>query len=393
MPTTIQRLSDSNSLQRFSSADYNEIPLDEIDPDWEIIGTNGSISYTFDNFFVYNRYILEIQPSTLGVVTISLPLNFFNSYDTDSFFGFNAIAFCGLSPINVQIVIHDTSILATNSISATDGITYNNYPGKWTPLRSLSTKINALGGAHAWRVTLKISNHDGNVIRITNPNLLNDTAWASNSAVRTMRKYMPEFYFDKDGLEENPNYPMFRFAEVLSSKMHDVMQVYSNWFRYEVTEFPPNASTTDTWTRSSLVDSSAIDEQYMYWLFQFTGRPLQKQIYTDGDAQIVDVRSFAEWQLSTSSYGRGAGTKQALVGAIQQVLTGSKRVALTPNKDGNPWVIGVTTITSETPDDAVVLAVAENARPLGYVLDTRTVAALTLILGNITYARLGYAVL
>lgn len=69
------------------------------------------------------------------------------------------------------------------------------------------------------------------------------------------------------------------------------------------------------------------------------------------------------------------GSAAALIAAVQQTLTGDRAVWLRERQDGDPWALGIATLTAETPDPAATLAAAIAAKPAGLVLTATTVAS------------------
>jgi hypothetical protein len=156
---------------------------------------------------------------------------------------------------------------------------------------------------------------------------------------------------------------------------------------------------------SALVNPAFVKDKYVNWLSQFTGSSVRKNIAkADGSkffTTYADERNFIEWQLLNSYYGRGAGTRNALLNSARQVLlytkddTDSTRsVSITPNYDGDVWSFLVRTLENETPDASagqpshLVLAAMEPARPMGFKIYHETIDEFFLTLDDIAYGRL-----
>jgi hypothetical protein len=170
----------------------------------------------------------------------------------------------------------------------------------------------------------------------------------------------------------------------------------------------------DTSTLSTLVDPIVVKREYMFWLAQFSGTKLlnpttgltpwvnlpetwQGIDLIDGEEAIppanpnsadavgwsalqdyntepVGLDEFLRWQISTSYYGRNAGTQEALVEAVKRVLIDTKTVNYEILEPFD-WTIRITTLKTETPDSSLVdiggsvpeiVELLEPARPVGF---------------------------
>jgi hypothetical protein len=70
-------------------------------------------------------------------------------------------------------------------------------------------------------------------------------------------------------------------------------------------------------------------------------------------------------------------------------LTGTKSVIISQKAGGDPWTIKLTTLTSESPSSAIILAAVEEARPMGYRIIHEAVEEFNFILGDPQYGLLG----
>lgn len=100
------------------------------------------------------------------------------------------------------------------------------------------------------------------------------------------------------------------------------------------------------------------------------------------ETDVTGIDEYLRWQVETGYYGVKAGSREAIVQAAKQVLTGTKTVNVYSNWQGNSWVIKVYTKTAETPDgvegasSSRVLTAIERARPAGYqILHEANIAA------------------
>jgi hypothetical protein len=90
------------------------------------------------------------------------------------------------------------------------------------------------------------------------------------------------------------------------------------------------------------------------------------------NTDITGIENYLRWQVDTGFYGVNSGSSEALVSAVQQILTGEKKVTVYNHYQGNPWQIKIFTKTSETPNgidgesNDSVLAALQRAKPAGY---------------------------
>lgn len=91
---------------------------------------------------------------------------------------------------------------------------------------------------------------------------------------------------------------------------------------------------------SALTDPAIADAAWLPWLGQLVAARLTLPI---GDIEA------ARAQIATALTGIRRGSAQALVGIVQPVLSGTQQVQIIPNFGGNPWFLGVNTLSSQTP--------------------------------------------
>lgn len=109
---------------------------------------------------------------------------------------------------------------------------------------------------------------------------------------------------------------------------------------------------------------------------------------------------FKAWQFTNGFYGFKAGSRESMIEASKQVLSGGKTVAVSPNYNLFMNRIHIRTLTSETPnvnslttESADVLAAVQPTRPAGYFFTHETVDKLFFTLNNIGIGRLNISVL
>lgn len=342
---TLQRLSDADSLIKVSLDSYVE-SLAEISTTsgWSISG--GSIKFTGENYYVSSHYVIEASPDNNSLtIPLVLTLNINSVFDADDVnesFVFSCVVYCDLRNVTINAKLYD------ELGQQVDGNTKVIQAGSWTALRSnVFTKVPKTPPSE-YRIVLTITGHGGETVKISTPNLVNDDAWASNPVIQSMRPYIPGFYESYDRNETDPQYPFFRYLDVLTDAIADTMFLYSEWFQFDSREIIPGASKTDLSTRSRLTNYQAVYDENLSWLAQFSGAKIKKQLYVN-DAQIVsDEAGFKKSQLFPAIYGRGAGTQGALKEAIGYVLTGTKTVVIGQRANNDPWAIKVVTLISET---------------------------------------------
>jgi hypothetical protein len=216
---------------------------------------------------------------------------------------------------------------------------------------------------------------------------------------------MPDFYWEIDSAQAQPTAPFHRLLDILTSASNEVMTEYKDIYPFERNEITNTVELAEPVANSALVNPAFVKDKYINWLSQFTGSSVRKNIAkADGSkffTTYADERNFIEWQLLNSYYGRGAGTRSALLNSARQVLlytkddTDSTRsVSITPNYDGDVWSFLVRTLENETPDAStgesshLVLAAMEPARPMGYKIYHETIDEFYLTLDDLSYGRL-----
>jgi hypothetical protein len=380
---TLQRLDSYNSLRRYELADGKDISLDEIlaNAEWSI--TNGEIIYTGEGYYASAYYLMQVSPNNSEPVILELVLdNIFEQEDIDEIFAFTAVCYCATQNISVDVKLENTSEpISGNSRTLQSGL--------WGAVRSNSLTMSDDGDTY--KVTLTITNHNTDDIRISTPNLVNDTVWNQNPVLLNLKRFMPDFYFEYDGKQTDPVYPMFRYIDVMTDSIADTMLLYSEWFEYDSREVQVGYTKADLFTKSRLTNHLAVYNENLDWLAQFSGTKLRKQIYVSGNPIIPEgsLKSFQQVQLSPAIYGKGAGTQSAIRTAVEFVLTGTKALIISQRADGDPWTIKLTTLTSESPSSAVILAAVEEARPMGYTIIHEDVEEINFVLGDPLYGLLG----
>jgi hypothetical protein len=380
---TLQRLDSYNSLRRYELADGKDISLAEIiaNANWSI--TNGEIIYTGEGYYASAYYLMQISPNDETPVVVELVLdNIFEVEDINEIFAFTAVCYSATQNVSIDVKLENTSEpISGNSRTLQSGL--------WGAVRSNSLRLT--DDNDTYKVTLTITNHNTDDIRISTPNLVNDTVWNQNPVLLNLKRFMPNFYFEYDGKQTDPVYPMFRYIDVITDSIADTMLLYSEWFEYDAREVQVGFTKADLFTKSRLTNHLAVHNENLDWLAQFSGAKLRKQIYVSGNPIIPEgsLKSFQQVQLSPAIYGKGAGTQSAIRTALGFVLTGTKSVIISQRAGGDPWTIKLTTLTSESPSSEIILAAVEEARPMGYKIIHEAVTNFYFVLGDSQYGLLG----
>lgn len=388
MSNTLQRLTDKQAL--YAVDVYGTAyPIAGYVTGWTT--TNCIVSLSNENYFINNRYVMTVIPQTSAPVVLECDVTSgLRDKDVEQDFVFTA----------TLKFIHPGTVIDVELFTDIDNpgiIEKTATAGLWQVVRSELVTIAEEYSSLTARLTIR--NHGGQPFYFTMPNVYNDTSFLNSPLTLTMKTFMPDFYWEYDSQSKNPHFPLFKFIDAAFGGMNDAIQMYADWFEYELSELPYSVPRSQANTKSRLLNPDTFYFEYLEWIWQFIGAKIKKNIYnqTTNSPLVADEEEFIRWQVRTSSFGRGAGTRQALREAVQFVLGGNKFVAITPNLGGNAFVIGIRTLVSETPDGIVgesseaVLAAAESARPVGYQLEHEAVEFVTFILDDIENGRLDNA--
>jgi Phage tail protein (Tail_P2_I) len=126
---------------------------------------------------------------------------------------------------------------------------------------------------------------------------------------------------------------------------------------------------------SAVMDLARCPDAWLPWLGQFAG------VTVPPGATPAQGRA---WIAGTDGFKRG--TPAAIRAATQATLTGSKTVVFQERLGGNAYVLGVYTLTPETPDQAATLRAILSQKPGGIRLDYSAGAANTYQAVKVGYA-------
>lgn len=390
-------LSRADSLLN-TDEDFRPISVAAFECGWT--STNSSSAVVSTQVAVNTRYSIQYSPSSAGEIVIELvdvPLVF---TDNETYLSFNA-------------KIKGTTQFTTTTSLFIDGddseITPNSQDhgaGLFSSIHSNVVLVEDVLDSRTATIRISITGHGGNVIYFTNPHLIDNDAFFDNYFVNSSIEYLPDFYFEFDSAQTNPTFPFFKLLDALTTVAGDTHREYQSMYGYESEELRSQDDKTQFWTRSSLVSPGVVREEYVPWLSQFGGNSIHRNfLLSNGSAYFNNAsleRDFLEWQLRTSFYGRGAGTRRAMIDAGRQVLIRTKdnepstrSIALTQKFGGDPFAIKVQTLTNETFDanegesSDLVLKSVNLAKPLGYKVTHITVDEFFFTLDDLSLGVIG----
>jgi len=395
MATTVNLLSANSALLRSTSASIN-IPISSSGTDWN--STNSTLSVIPTEFITNLRYVLRVAPSGSGDVTIILDQQLLRISENGKTLSFNA----KLKP-SLECTV--TSQLVVDGETALDPHQRTLPGGLYGAIQSNTVVVPDDDEVHTVSASITVTGHGGGNIYLTYPNLIDDRSFYNNQFIPLARNFMPDFYWEIDSLEQYPTAPFHRLMDILTSAANEVMTEYKEIYSFERDEITNTIEIAEPEVNSALVNPAFVKDKYINWLSQFTGSTVRKNISeADGSrffTNYAEEREFIEWQLLTSYYGRGAGTRGALLNSAKQVLIrtkddtdSTKSVSITPNYNGDTWSFLVRTLENETPDAStgesshLVLAAMEPARPMGYKIYHETIDEFYLTLDDIAFGRL-----
>ena len=403
MATTKNYLGLADHLNIYDS-DHNRVDANIYTTSWQALNATVRVTDNPAAIMDIDYYTLEIMPTNPGKVTL-----YINDVVIPSF-------------MMLREMIFHCQVKCATDVDTTTSLLESGQPmGMMLPNTKKTTRDQFVTvRSNIWvlprnqpdkTVTVEIDfeNHEGNIIYLTIPAIIDHLDFYKNSVVRSARTVIPDAYWRLDFEQSDPQFPMYKLLDALTNTSNDVMQLFSNWFDHELDELAPGLTGEETWAQSTLTDPSLADQGNMDWLAQFTGAELKGNIAgTDQPAGTArdfyttstEIEAFLRWQLENSYYGRGSGTREAMISAVQRVLTGDKSVAIIPHHGAHAWKIQVQTLRSETQDfdstnyssDDVLDAVAQ-AAPMGYEIFHMAVLFFAFTLGNVGLGRLGLGVL
>ena len=275
MATTVNFLDNDTALKATDSSGSLR-KIQDVTPSWQFSGGSAVLSDAESDRLVPNFFAYKIQPNnstgTVNVYIDYVPIPAANSADFDLMFH---AQLRGSGSLYVSTVIAES-----NQPSPTPHVT-NTDIGRFSQIRSNHFVPDDITVESFVRVQMSITEHNGEPIYFTIPALIDDNAFYQNQVVQNARKFMPSFYWDIDSQQEDPDNPLFKLIDVLSTTMNDTVSTYANWFDYELGELSPSFTGLEQITRSTLTDAEYHDPSVRSWLAQFTGHPLIANIRSE----------------------------------------------------------------------------------------------------------------
>ena len=386
-------ISDGNSLNAKDS-NGNFINPSTYTTSWT--ATNSTISVNSTTYVYPLQYSLKVQPvNENSTIVLSLHGVIPETFDIN---GSSAQFHCQFMTTTESNISAKLTSVATSQFSA---YAQNMVPGVWSPVFSPVIELEVVDldlNVLEFDIDISITNHSGQVFYMSGPTLMNEFGFTENVFVSNMRKFIPTFIWDKDKIQEYPNYPFTKLFDVLT-RAGDYSTVlyrrFYNYLNYQVS----TKNRDEPFRYSQLIDPEYVDVDYQNWLSYFNGAKLYKTITSSNAAEVIDnVDESITWQLTEGYFGRNAGTLEAIKECAKQVLTGNKIVYVFPG--GSFFQINVYTLLSETPGvvsagdtSPQVEAILEKTKPMGFVLNHEAYADLPFILDSAIYGTLGTAAL
>ena len=313
MARTFNLLTADSGLYSSTSSSVS-ISLNQSGTEWS--STNSTLSIISTEFITTLRRVCRLAPSGTNDIEISLP----SQYLPFGYCGKNISFNAKIKPSSQATV---TTLLSVDGETTPTGNQQTLSGGVYGAIQSNVVTIPDDAVDHEVSVLITVSGHDGGNIYLTYPNLIDDLAFYQNDIVRLSRNFMPDFYWEIDSQQQYPTAPYHRLIDILTSAIDTVKSEYSSIYPFNRYEVEDASDLKESWALSSLVDPTNVRAKYINWLAQFTGSQVRKNINNGTSSFLMNNQlesEFIKWQLSTSYYGRAAGTRGSLIEAAQQVL-------------------------------------------------------------------------
>lgn len=142
----------------------------------------------------------------------------------------------------------------------------------WSTVRTNAVDFGAMTEYDmSFSITYTITGHEGKLIYVTLPALHDRNSFLSNPMVLSAKYYLPDFLWDIDIAQDEPQAPLFKLIDVLSHDAGGVMTAYSQLFEYDRSEVGPEYNFDDSEFKSGLTDAQTHYPEFRKWLSQFTG--------------------------------------------------------------------------------------------------------------------------
>lgn len=292
---------DNNAVYLFDGDDVR-ISVDDLTNDWVAVNASKGFSDTvvFD-IFTGSMVISPINPSTPVVLYLHNYPVVSHSSEADILFESHIQVQCA-SRVTVQGELAEHNQPLPEGKLAKSRLCVSN---TWNACRTNTLDFGPSSDISVnLSVTFTISGHQGSVIYVTLPTLHDSNSFQTNDYAMTARTYLPDFMFDIDSQQEDPQFPFYKLIDCLTKDAAKSMEAYTSIFAWEPSEVGPEFDLTDAEWRSSLTDWEYHYRAFRPWLVQFTGGRL---VYN------INKRTVATTALSTIGSGPSPSTTISLV--------------------------------------------------------------------------------
>ena len=294
-----------------------------------------------------------------------------------------------------QVTCKLTNVLSSESKTHSQQLSIGKWTGVYSPVVDVGI-VNTSIDQIEFSVEMTFANIGGVDVYVTLPTLMDELGFARNTFVYNMRKFIPTFIWDRDQIGEYPNYRFAKLLHALTYMGSLSTELYSKYYEHSNVEVPLSHIDNE-YRYSKLINPSYVDSDYVDWLSQFNGVPLQRSIATTfGTEAITDLDESIVWQLENAYFGRNAGTLEAIRECAKQALSGDKIVYVFPG--GSFFQINVYTLLHETPGvtsngdtSPEVVALIEKTKPMGFILNHEAYDSLPFVLDDPLYGKLDTA--
>lgn len=400
MPAVFNLLKNSNALLSYDENNRNVL-VPDVQYEWKVFSGSTELEPELisTNFSVSSRYVLVVYPPSTNPITIKLNDVLLFLSDNNRYLSFNSKIKCNSSIVTSCKLYIDDNDVEPNQQSLSSG--------KYNAVQSNRDFVDDDLNNHEANIEITVSGHSQQPIFFTCPHLIHDLGFLENPIIGLIRNYLPDFYWEIDSQNTSPSFPFFKFIDALTHSTGDTRIEYGAMYGFELDQLQNPEWIPDYWTKSSLVSTTRVRNEYIPWLSLFTGEHITQNIQdADGEFYFENefiIRDFTEWQLRTRRYGSAGGTREALIDSVRQVLIKTKNgenptrvVALTPNFGGDPFAIQIKTLTNETYDTSdegessvLVLRAIEKSKPMGYLVTHQTQDVFTFTLDDISLGVIG----
>jgi hypothetical protein len=384
-------LSLNNSL---SAKDVNGTFINPETYQYNWTSTNSTLTVNSNTYVHPLQYSFAVQPLN-DVSPVVISLKRIIPPDT-SINGGQAQFHCQIQPnTGLSVDVKITNVVSSYSESHNQVLTVGKWNGCWSPVIDVGL-INTENDDIEFEIDITVNDHGGQVFFLSVPTLMNELGFTHNTFVHNMRKFIPSFIWDRDKIQEYPNYPFAKLLYVLTNAADKSTFLYKKFYQYLNNEISVSNQNA-TFRYSQLVNPEYVDEDYEIWLSQFNGTKLYRSVTTTAQSEaITNVPDSISWQLKNAYFGRNSGTFEAIKECTKQVLTGNKIVYVFSS--GSFFQINIYTLLSETPgvensgdSSPEVIAITNLTKPMGFVLSHQAYNTLPLILDDPIFGALNTA--